>query len=995
MTSRRRILTGLGALAVLAGVVGWWVVGPCTKALVVWGLRTAACPDGTPRVVANASWSAPDRNGPGTLQLHVEADFVDPRWDERTRRGLNRYDASVRLDDHDAPMSCDLDHGGGGWGSCELTLPPLTDGDHALHVTIDTPLDDVELSLDLPLYEPARVHVLTDRPLYEGGQTVRFRALALADDGLRPLPDRPGRFKVFDPSRQLVLDEDANTGPWGVAASSLPLAPEPREGTWTVRYETGDELAEAQVVVAPFELPSFTVDAAADAAWYGPGDTVRLTGQVIYTSGAPVAQARVVARWSTVGAWPPPNAWTEPQEVISGADGRFELALGEVPLDLQGRVTMSAVLQVTDPAGETAQGAGRAVLSADPIRVDAVSELSEGLVSGYPNRVYLRASTPDGRPLANRDLMVKRAWDPRDPGEVARTDASGVAELVLDPGEPVTVVIPPKPYRAPPRSEQVAFSLTETTEHVAARQLAVQERRRLEELTVRLHERCAPLVLRSENVTLLLSVKGGRISEAVGRVDPVGRCMSASLVGQPLGSGRRELAVSWSLRSQNVPRLALERSFGAPDFDGLLQDATAYATHCAVEGGPVWRSVSPVTGRTELPWTLRLASTPGRADVAVELLPRDGEAVPSCLTRTFAGLHLDEAAERREIALFDLVLVPPTSNEGVRPQATTRLGYELVVGMDEVGETRLNLWPGEVPPLRLRPSKVVLEPGEALAVKLLRGPSYTGGLPDTLYVRHAGAVIAEIEREDTASDVDVSLPEAVEGFVVLEAGGAQSIVYVQPVASLEMELAWEGEERPGAAGSVTVHTSSQAVVSLVGVDRTLQALAPLTAADELARQQVAASSSSPAFGSLDAVALAMGTIEGVNAARAAVLRVDDAGAPEARSTRIESSGQTAYLPDAEIFEAFFQVLATVRQGVRAWEASADGAELLTNERLEGLWNEAVREGDVRDPWDRPLALATLPEDLLGRLDPRVLAADATRLPEDVVDWVSWARWRKP
>ncbi len=289
----------------------------------------------------------------------------------------------------------------------------------------------------------------------------------------------------------------------------------------------------------------------------------------------------------------------------------------------------------------------------------------------------------------------------------------------------------------------------------------------------------------------------------------------------------------------------------------------------------------------------------------------------------------------------------------------------------------------------------MLEPGEAFEVQLLRGPDFTGYLPDELELVQAGRVLEEIERPDEASRVAVTLPKGESGFFTVRGGGARAVVYAEPTARLDLALAWEGEGRPGASGAITVQASGQAVVTLVGVDETLGELAPLTAADELSEQLVPASSSQPAFGSLDAAALAMGAIAGEQAARAAVLRVDHVSEQSLDAPPLYVDGTNDYAPEAEIFEAFFPLFADVRSGVRSWEAEAAEGELLTNEHIEGLWNQAVRDSDARDPWDRPLALATLPESLLARLDPRRLAADAKRLPEDVVDWVGWARWRTP
>src|SRR5262249_52814995 len=91
----------------------------------------------------------------------------------------------------------------------------------------------------------------------------------------------------------------------------------------------------------------------------------------------------------------------------------------------------------------------------DGIQVEAVTELADGLVAGFNNRVYLRVTTADGRPLPGASINVRRAWAAKDPGIDAELDEDGVGSLQLDPGPAVNVVVPPKPFRPPPRPKPV------------------------------------------------------------------------------------------------------------------------------------------------------------------------------------------------------------------------------------------------------------------------------------------------------------------------------------------------------------------------------------------------------------------------------------------------------------------------------------------------------------------------------------------------------------
>src|SRR5262249_22706348 len=119
--------------------------------------------------------------------------------------------------------------------------------------------------------------------------------------------------------------------------------------------------------------------------------------------------------------------------------------------DLQGKATLTARISAVDPAGDRVEGSAAALLSQDGIEVSAVTELADGLVERFNNRLYLRVATPDGRVIAGRKVTVKRAWEPGDRGIAADLDEDGVASLQIDPGAPVNIVIPPPPWRPAPK----------------------------------------------------------------------------------------------------------------------------------------------------------------------------------------------------------------------------------------------------------------------------------------------------------------------------------------------------------------------------------------------------------------------------------------------------------------------------------------------------------------------------------------------------------------
>src|SRR5262249_25887921 len=193
--------------------------------------------------------------------------------------------------------------------SATIELPDVPDGDYQLRARIRSRIGDDSVDVPLPLYTPARIHVLTDRPLYEPGNLVRFRAVVLRARDLVPLDGRPGTWVIKSPDGEVLLEERAPAGPWGVVAGTFPLDSEAASGGWTVAWRSADAVDEVPFRVAPFTLPRFNVEAMADKPYYRPRDQPTLRGTVTYSSGAPVAGADLAIQWEASGEWPPPTEW--------------------------------------------------------------------------------------------------------------------------------------------------------------------------------------------------------------------------------------------------------------------------------------------------------------------------------------------------------------------------------------------------------------------------------------------------------------------------------------------------------------------------------------------------------------------------------------------------------------------------------------------------------------------------------------------------------------
>ncbi len=885
--------------------------------------------------------------------------------------------------------------------------------------------------MPLAVYAPARIHVITDRPLYQPGNTVRLRAVALRARDLAPLDHRPGTWVVTDPGGEVLLEEAAPAGDWGVVAGSFPLDRAARPGTWKAAWRSAGAVDEVPFTVQPFTLPRFRVDATADRPFYRPGDQPVVHGAVLYSSGAPVAAAAVEVTWDIDGDWPPPAEWRDqglPRRAQTSASGRFDLALPAVPDDLQGRVTLTARISAVDPAGDRASGAASVLLSQDGLQASAVTELGDGLVESFNNRLYLRIATPDGRVLAGTRLTVRRAWLPGDRGTPAQTDEDGVASLQIDPGAPVNIVIPAPPYRPPPRPPAVTRG--EVRELIGERGAALADQVELDRWLPALAG-CARWVEGGpETVELALRVDAaGQVVTAGAGPSPLGRCAVGVARPRRLSAGAERLyAVELHYIDPELPRLVAGVDSALTVPNGLTDQVTALARSA--------RDCLPhVEGKlgSLLTWRVR------GGDKAVELtgwIPdpavAGGREALACARSRFDAsrtIALAQPADSDAIGLVRLAVELPASAAQHRPQPTTMLGYELEVAADLEGApaTRLRMSPGKVPDLRLRVTPVLASPGQPVTAQLIRGPQFTGKLPDKLGLdcpthrtapgkdapskpaganagANAGAKIeAKIEADHRAT---LPIGDDVEGWCTVSGGEARALVYVRPRAELRVSVT-PGRDRyaPGERAELAIQTTlggvgGPAAVGLFGVDDSLGQLAPLPGADALGRVRPRVETSAPAFGVLDGQALTLGRIRGANAAAATVLRVSAIPTPPELDALVTAHTETSFHPLEELTDRFYTVLAELNAQVQRWEATAPPADKMTPAVMARLWQAALdacaqRGERVDDAYGRRLRLSRLPPDLLSLTDPRAVVAVATRLTEDVENWPAWVARERP
>jgi hypothetical protein len=328
-----------------------------------------------------------------------------------------------------------------GFAPVTVRAPDDLDGPEAtLTVDVDGPSGLAQVARSLRVGPAHDLILTTDKPIYQPGQMLHMRVLALERFGLAPAAESAVEVAVRDPNGNLLLKREATTSSFGVAAVDFPLDASGAQGIYRLTATLGESSFETTVEVKPYVLPRFEVTFEPAQSSYLPGDVVTGTVEAAYFFGKPVADAAVrltafttdVERAEALslegitdaeGRWP--FTFTMPSAFVVLPDGDETGSAGNrtATLDLE--------LAVTDGAGHTERTEESLTVAESPILIE-ISPESGDLVAGVPNRLYISTTDPAGDGLATEltvsgDLLAEPLS--------ATTDATGLAVVQVTPSD--------------------------------------------------------------------------------------------------------------------------------------------------------------------------------------------------------------------------------------------------------------------------------------------------------------------------------------------------------------------------------------------------------------------------------------------------------------------------------------------------------------------------------------------------------------------------------
>jgi anti-sigma factor RsiW len=133
----------------------------------------------------------------------------------------------------------------------------LDEGRYTLIVETRSEVGSDRLEQAITLQRSYRLLLSADKPLYQPGQVIHMRVLALSTVDRRAAAGQPIEFTVEDPKENKVLRQQVIASDYGLAALDFALSSEASEGRYRLTATLGDTTSERVVTVGPYVLPKW------------------------------------------------------------------------------------------------------------------------------------------------------------------------------------------------------------------------------------------------------------------------------------------------------------------------------------------------------------------------------------------------------------------------------------------------------------------------------------------------------------------------------------------------------------------------------------------------------------------------------------------------------------------------------------------------------------------------------------------------------------------
>lgn len=313
-----------------------------------------------------------------------------------------------------------------------FTVPPegeTADPNQMLTIIADTPNGPIQQQAEVYVGRAYNVLITTDKPVYQPGQIIHLRGLALDTTALKAAQGQPLVLTVEDPSGNKLMRKELATSQYGIASADFALDSQAASGDYIITAEMGPTSSTRSVEVKPYTLPRFKVTFQGDKAFYLPGELATGTVDAQYFFGKPVVGGAVTIKgfatdvdrfqvFELSGVTDENGFYNYEFQVPDYFVGQLENNTANIDLEIS----------VVDTANHVENIDESVTIAEKLILIEAVPE-SGFLRPGIENIIYLQTSYPDGRAAAT----TITATTDLSTTVVVQTDEFGLATMTLTP----------------------------------------------------------------------------------------------------------------------------------------------------------------------------------------------------------------------------------------------------------------------------------------------------------------------------------------------------------------------------------------------------------------------------------------------------------------------------------------------------------------------------------------------------------------------------------
>ncbi|MCL2360580.1 MAG: MG2 domain-containing protein [Defluviitaleaceae bacterium] len=295
-----------------------------------------------------------------------------------------------------------LDNAWGGWW-------------HNLHIRVESELGHENFQKEVFIsVEAGESFIINfDKGLYNPGDDVLFRILAIGSTCARPIAGDMFTISIFDGNDNRVFLENVIASDFGIMSGRFRLADEVNSGFYRLVVEQhGMVKAYTFFEVSPFVLPRFGVTLETDNLEYSVGETIYLSGSVMYFFGEPVNQgiANIYVNGSLIS-----------DGILLDDEGEFSFSY---QTQSPGRYTI--MVEVIDSSNFRVEASISVQASVGVFEVDLMPEFGY-FVHGFPNTVYVFTHTIGGAPIQANVQVSGHGFS-----RIIQTDNNGIGSFILE-----------------------------------------------------------------------------------------------------------------------------------------------------------------------------------------------------------------------------------------------------------------------------------------------------------------------------------------------------------------------------------------------------------------------------------------------------------------------------------------------------------------------------------------------------------------------------------